>query len=219
MQPLHEIRVLHRFQKTVSEESNESKSGSVEQCKDCGVERRVLHLNTAPQSSWETASREELSALFNKYLELCKNMAEVCNGEIRTILHDSKYEDIHALVNDINRRYEGHVDAASMQFTQLSQWVSAKTPKFRRKNLLAYKQGLVCNRCDELCPYHLLTVDEVEAKGSGGQAKLPNSQLLCEKCHRSKNRSGSDDRDISAFECQRRPCIHEIYCVQLNEQS
>ena len=174
-------------------------------------------MSRVSESNRESASQEEIATVSQKLSDLCGVVAEVCHDQIEYILHDSDYDDIYSLISDIDNRYERHVSASGLSFEQLSLWVTTSQRKYKRKLLLAVKQGLVCNRCDKICLWEELTPDEIIPKGRGGKATLWNSQLLCWKCNHGKGYDAPDGRDISPFIYQGAPCVHEIPCVQVGE--
>ena len=171
-------------------------------------------MSTGSESNWESASREEISTFSRKLSDLCGIVVKVCNDEIGEILLDSDYDDIHSLISKIDNRYEHHISAADLSFEQLSLWVNTPHRKYKRKLLLALKQGLVCNRCHKVCSWGELTPDEIIPKSQGGKATLRNSQLLCLKCNNEKDSQPRDELDIAAFDHQGATCIHELNCTE-----
>ena len=217
MSAMHEIRVTHRFQEIERTGLRGDNFISIEECQDCHAKEEVLHLRTGLGSSWETASQKEIPALSRKLPELLETMNQVCNKQIDSILRGSNCENICVLTKDIEKLYENQISAKEMQFAQLSDWVRTPNKKFKRKVLLASKQGLACNRCDKIFSWAEMTLDEITPKSSGGKAILTNSQLLCRKCNKAKDSQLPDERDISPFVYQGPSCIHEVNCTHMDE--
>ena len=212
MSTMHEIQVLHRLQEIERIESSGDSWITVEECQDCGQRSQCLHLRVDPRPSSHDSPQEELSATIARSIEIADRMLKACNGMVNDILEGTTYQDIDALVSDIDKRYEGQVNAMEMPLGELKEWVDTQKRKLKRKVLLAYKQGLVCNRCDQVCSWEDMTLDEINPRDGGGQAKLWNSQLLCQNCNHDKDNHPPDERDISAFVYSEPPCIHRITC-------
>ena len=212
MSTMDEIQVLHRWQETERRDSSSGTWISVEECQDCGQRSECLHLGVGPRPSSHDSPQEELSATIARSIELADRMLKARNGMVNDILEGTTYQDIDALVSDIDKRYEGQVNTREIPLGELKEWVDTQNRKFKRKVLLVWKQGLVCNRCNQVSSWEDLTLDEINSKYEGGQAKLWNSQLLCKSCNHAKDNHPPDERDISAFVYSGPTCIHRITC-------
>ena len=215
---MHEIQELHRLQEIERRESSGGSWITVEECQDCGQRSQCLHLGVDPRPSSHYSPQQKLSATITLYLEVADRMLKAWNGMANDILKGTSpspvlsYQDIDALVSAIDKRYEGQVNAREMPLEDLKEWVDTSNRKFKRKVLIAWKQGLICNRCDQACSWEDLTLDEINPRSGGGRAILRNSQLLCNNCNHAKGNHPPDERDISAFVNSGPPCIHSITC-------
>ena len=100
----------------------------------------------------------------------------------------------------------------------LEKWALTKNRRFRRKVLLALKQGLVCNRCDAVTPLRNLEMDHVRPRDKKGSTQLSNLQLLCKRCYAEKGANEPTIKDYSPFAHQGPACIHRITCGEYNYQ-
>ena len=131
------------------------------------------------------------------------------------LVNDSGFSNIDDLLADFDSQYERMVSSRDMLVSLLEDWCDVQNRDFRRKLLLVYQQGLVCNRCDQvvLCG-NQLRVDHIWPRKLGGQTKLVNLQLLCEPCNGIKGDSNPSETDISPFLHQGPACVHQITCVE-----
>ena len=92
-----------------------------------------------------------------------------------------------------------------------------KNKKYRRRALLEYLQGSVCNRCRLVFHPSRLTIDHINGNRSSGE--LSNLQLLCENCHTEKNKEGNTptERDISPFNYDGEQRIHTMSCIEFSK--
>ena len=214
---MHEIHVTHRFIEISRTDETKVSFKSIMRCQDCGGQHRTLHLTTTNEANsnddapveWSSEDWNRVREQFNQSAKL---MAEWLDEEVKELLDGTKYDTIGELLAEIYKRYDGIVSASSMSFYQLDLWSKTRNKDFQRKVLLAYKQGLVCNRCDSIYEFNNLEVDHVRPDRSMGQ--LTNLQLLCRSCHNAKGKSPPGEKDSSPFKFEGEPCKHQLTCVK-----
>ena len=211
--PMHQIQITHRWREIDRTETDGGNFTTVGQCMYCGQNKSILHLTSARGPSLKDLPQEEALASIRHIAEQSKRIADLFDEMSSDLLHDTDYRTIEDLVAHIERRYQGKVKGDELPYHQLQTWLNA-SKLFQAKTLLAYKQGLVCNRCDRVM-YSIaqLTIDHIIPDRSNSQ--LTNLQLLCKNCNEEKADNSPDDRDISPFNFQGDQCTHQNSCVQL----
>lgn len=218
MQPIHVIDIEHRWQEVDRVELDSGAFQTTEKCLDCGEERNGfgLAIRKRPRSiEWPNS---EMMARIGETIEKFKREIETFREMYRQLVVDTKYCDIDDLAVEIDKRYGRLLNAKELPFYQLDNWVHINNnKKIQRQVMLAYKQGLVCNRCDSIFPsLDELEIDHIRPKKKGGKEELTNLQLLCRACNRDKGDNDPTKRDISPFNFHGEPCVHRITCVELN---
>lgn len=152
----------------------------------------------------------DTNAKFTKMVQRIREMFD-------QLVSDSKYGSLGDLADDFDKRYGGELRAKALLFYQSEGWVNNRTRKFRRKIVLAYKQGLAPNRCDSVV-YSIdeLTEDHITPKSGGGSGNMKELQLLYRKCNQEKDDSTPTERDISPFSFHGQLCLHRITCVEVD---
>ena len=210
---MHEIQITHKWRRIDRTETNGGNYTTVEQCTFCGQNKTILNLTSARGPSLKDLPQEEALESIRHIAEQSKRIADSLDEMFSDLLHDTDYRTIEDLVAHIERRYQGKVNGGELPYHQLQTWLNA-SKLFQAKTLLAYKQGLVCNRSDEVMySIEQLTIDHIIPDRSNSQ--LTNLQLLCKSCNEEKADNPPDERDISPFNYNGDPCTHQITCVQL----
>ena len=220
-QPIHEIKVEHTWEKKAERRALDFGGYSgIEECKDCGKSREYLSLSTKDDYHWDSLSREQQHAELRKMAERAVRTLELAEESERKQLENTRYRDYFDLIEDIDRKSQYLSSAGEMPVWQLQTWLRLPTKKIKRKVLLAFKQGLVCNRCDRIAfSLDNLTVDHIRPKSDGGGEELTNLQLLCSRCNEEKADKGPNESDISPFNPNAQQCIHHVTCVELDDLS
>ena len=218
MEPVHKIEIDHRWQEVDKVELDGGNFQTTEQCLDCCAERDIFHLTPRGSTNENDMPIGKMIANMREPVEQFTKTFEMLREMFRQLVNDSLYSSFDDLVNDIERRYGGEIDGRELPFFQLERWSNSNTKKFQRKEILAFRQGLVCNRCDSVV-YSLseLTIDHIIPKEKGGKENLANLQLLCQPCNGEKGNFDPTERDVSPFSFHGEPCIHRITCVEVDK--
>lgn len=200
---VNEIKVSHR-------EKEIGRSGLIVQfaCVDCGRTSEVLDLDSYDESELnEFADSPSL------------RLAELSARYRQVIVDGTKYDNIEDLISDLsNVNHDINICAAKeLPLGLLEKWAKKRNKKYRRRVLLEYLQGPVCNRCGLVFDPSRLTIDHIIGNRSRGE--LSNLQLLCENCHTEKNKEGNSptERDISPFNYDGKQRIHTISCIEFSK--
>ena len=223
--PMHDIQLDHRWKKAEKVESNGGGVINIERCEDCGEERHYLDLDANPDRgpslrdlAQDESLREACQDELKKLVEATNELGDWARRMIRDLLANTEYDNIEDLIKDIEKRYPSRVRAGEMPVDDLRDWIDKRNKAFKRKVLLAQKQGPVCNRCDAIVfSWDELTVDHIRPKARGGGEELANLQLLCGRCNEDKGDNRPDKRDTSPFSNYGQQCLHRITCVKLGE--
>lgn len=218
--PVHELDIIHRWQEIDRIDSGNGNFQIVRKCLDCGVATqafvlgRTIVLGASQQRSSDIPDDKQI-AMFN---EIQRELAETvvivrkfAETKKQLLIDGTKFSDFDDLVNEIDKRYRGELDARKLPYSQLEYWTDQRTRKFQVKAMLQYKQGPVCNRCKSIFLSEL-TLDHIDGNRScGSLAKL---QLLCRECHDDKHRSGPTKHDVSPFRFFGETTIIRIACTE-----
>ncbi len=216
--PVHDIQIIHSWIQVERIESVDGSATIIRNCPDCGEEGRIFDLSKLSGPSLSDMPHEKRIAEKGKIGGLGKAAIKMLDGMTRELLDDTDYCDIADLLNEIEQRYQGQIQAGYIPYRELGSWIDTRTKKFQRKGLLAYKQGLVCNKCDSIVfSLDQLTEDHIIPRASGGQSILLNLQLLCRGCNQAKDNKSPNEEDVPPFLYQGPPCIHRITCVGVDE--
>ena len=213
LKSMHEVQVRHTWKEVDSAESYSERLGErVGECEQCGTRSRVhyfLPRRTSPKPRSSLFNLDVIAEGVGKFLE-------GYNRELEKLLDSSGYPSYDSLLQEIDDRYESNVDGNTLTLGQLWDWSDVPTKKLRRKAMLLYGQGFVCNRCDSFIDcWADLEVDHIVPRSKGGGPQLTNLQLLCRQCHKDKRDALPDERDISPFSYTGQPCVHVISCAVL----
>ena len=202
--PVNLVKVSHRAVQT-------SRDGLVvySKCVDCGLVFETLDLDSFVESKHNDIHEYTFSML-----------AEPLYRYRKAIVDETEYDSIKDLISDIVKTNQDikTSDAGEIPLGQLEIWAKKKNNKnyrrFRRRALLEYLQGPVCNRCDQIFHLSRLSIDHINGNRDIGE--LSNLQLLCEECHKEKNREGNDPgaRDVSPLKYSGEQRVHTISCVE-----
>ena len=214
---MHEIEILHRWGETAVVRRNRGSSTTTKKCRDCRVETSTLHLTVVPGSRRRdsTATDDLIQKIRRNGETLEKVVAKSAEAD-QELLACTEFDSIMDLLRGMEQRYENLFSAGSVPFKYVRVWAYQSQRDFKRKALLAIKQGLVCNRCDSIkYSFDDLTVDHIVPIDQGGQTKLPNLQLLCAACNSRKSNGEPTELDKAPFLFDGEPCIHQITCVEV----
>ena len=211
--PMHDIQISHDWKEVNRIESDSELLGErVLECALCGAHQRAFFFlpeGTSPAQRNRPLNIEAMS----KGLENC---LEGYHKDLRRLLDSGGYSSQDQLLQKINNQYEHKVDVNSLTLEQLGKWMGQRTKDFKRKAMLLFGQGFVCNRCDSIIhSWDDFEVDHIFPRRRGGGAQLKNLQLLCHPCHVGKGDSLPDDRDVSPFSDTWQQCVHIISCTDL----
>ena len=212
---MHKIEIVHTWKEIDTTWSETGTRTTVNQCVHCGTKQEVRHLGRDSGPSFRDSLDNEvldlLRSTFDRWDEGVRSMKEM----FEQLVHDSDHDSLENLITEIQNICQGQVDGSNLPYSELQRWVDGRKRFFQVKNLIAYAQGPVCNRCDVVF-YSLdqLTVDHIIPDRS--DARPSNLQLLCECCHNKKGKNPPDERDRSPFTYEGQVCEHKITCRKLD---
>ena len=219
MQPVHVIKLDHRWQDVDRIDLERDNFRITKRCVDCGVEINTFHLASSNGPKLQELPLDELTDLM---ISTQKNLAEFTKGlrsRFQQLVDESVYKNFEELADDLDSRLKGEVNAHELPFYQLEMLVKSGNLKDQKKLALAFRQGLICNRCKSII-YSLdqLTLDHIEPESAGGKKLLPNLQLFCPECNENKADSDPTEHDISPFRFRGEPSVHWITCVEVENR-
>ena len=214
--PIHQIAIEHKWDNLVSARTGASNDfgDSIRICLDCHIERRILSLKDLAEQSNGVTLAEAVSDALVFMREYQQN-----------IFANSRYSSVDDFTDHVSTLYEKSVPGGNINFRTIKYYLELehkRTPKkARNKNLrkllLLWKQGPVCNRCDNIFTISELTEDHIVPRASGGQSKLNNLQLLCKTCNSLKANDNPGQNDVSPFRYDGKSCTHTITCLDLKQ--
>ena len=211
--PMHEIRVEHDWQETGRSKAELGTFSIFESCQSCGQKREALGLSTAGQSQM---SEEENIPWLKRIASNATERLRVMEEQHHNLVQGTRYEDLPSMLEGIDMQYDHTFSSGRIPFYVLNWWTRFTGRKSKRRMLLLFRQGWVCNRCDRIFPLaNDLTEDHILPRSKGGQSKLKNLQLLCRECNEKKGSDTPGAKDISPFSWQGPSCIHRITCIEL----
>ena len=212
--PIHQIAIEHNWVNLISPRTGASNGfgASIRICMDCRSEEKILSLKDLTEQSKGMTLAEAASVALVSMREYQQNL-----------FANSKYSSIDGFTDHISTFYEKSVSGGDINFRTIKDYMEferKQTPKkalrkLLRKLLLLWKQGYVCNRCDNIFTTSKLTEDHIVARALGGQSKLINLQLLCESCNFHKADRAPGYKDVSPFKYGGETCNHLITCREL----
>ena len=210
---MHDIRVIHNWVESHRTLNRDRSSTTSEKCQDCGAVRRVLHLKPRAGPALDDWSNPEVVA---ERLRVIREMAKASREAFEAIEEDlvqaGNYSTMDDLAGHFANRTQNMASAMELPFNWLEEWVN--TPRhLQAKVLLLYKQGPVCNRCDQIFTGRCFELDHIIPDRT--RSELTNLQLLCSECHSEKDNNDPDDRDVSPFGYDGDPCVHRVTCMEL----
>ena len=188
-------------------------------CGDCYGHCEVLDLDRSVPSPGENDTIECLKEMQRAIGRIMEAISEY----ERMVFANSRYSDSVDFAEQLESFYEKSVNGDDIDFrlaVKFTELELVRTPrrarnKSLRKSLLIWKQGPVCNRCDNIFALAHLTEDHIFPRAKGGQTKLKNLQLLCKPCNASKDNEMPGPKDVSPFVYEGEPCNHRITCREL----
>ncbi len=222
---MHDIRIVHNYGEPEWDQSYKTGYVTVKTCQDCGKKSQpTLHL---PENDGTSSGSLRLGDLTRNgaeyrheqvqsdWLELARSFGKITApfvARLARLIDGTKYSSVDDLLEDMKNQCRVQINAREVPFVVVERWVK-DTRKFKRKRLLAWKQGLVCNRCHAVkSSPEELTMDEIDPRSRGGQVVLENLQLLCPECNSRKGDSEPTAKDISPFAYDGPACVHRITC-------
>lgn len=213
MTPMHNVIVDHEWLEVDRVDFGASSEVATMRCADCGVERQILHTNAGEGTHQNQESEEEAKQAIKGIFQSLDRFTKTTNLYIREMLDGTKYVTSDALMDDIAKLHNEDINGKDIPFRWLKPWLDKHTHTRKRKVLLRYKQGPVCNRCDLIFTFDELKVDHIEADKNLGQ--LTDLQLLCKKCNGAKGNGPPSKLDVSPFKFDGKPCIHRVTCTEV----
>lgn len=216
-QPVHEIKVEHRWQEVDRVNLDSGSYRTTERCLDCDAEIEILHLESDGGPSLSELPPKELATLMADTNRALAKISADARSMFQRLVEESGYETFEELEIDINRKLGGEVNASELPFFQLEILVNSRHLKEQKKVALAFRQGLICNKCKTLV-YSLseLTLDHIVPESDDGKKLLPNLQLFCPTCNECKADSAPTASDISPFRFVGEPTVFSITCVDVD---
>ena len=210
---MHNVIVDHDWLEVSRVDFGKSAEDATMRCADCGVEKHILHTNDSDETHQNQESEEETKEALKGISESVDRINELVESFVNNLLDNSEYATKEALIDAIAKRYNGAIDGTDIPFGWLEAWTALHSRGPRRKVLLFFKQGPVCNRCDLLFSFGELTEDHIEGDRSRGQ--LTDLQLLCKPCNSEKGKGLPSELDVSPFNFDGKSCVHRVTCVEL----
>ena len=218
---VHPITVEHRWGHPELFRYNVHSFETVQICLDCGADHRCLHLTARHNSLRPEEELKEDPSKVQQLVGLVQQIIEALNEIECNVFQGTDYSNLQQFAEEMELRYQPAINRNDVTFGLAAHLAgvraSSKPARKRvRSILMAHKQGLVCNRCDSVAESSAdLTEDHIIPKEKGGQAQLPNLQLLCRKCNLDKGNGPPGHRDVSPFLHQGPACKHRIKCTEI----
>ncbi len=133
------------------------------------------------------------------------------DGMRKDILYHTGFRTLEDIISFMEKKTQSNTIPYELPY-RLMKTVKINRRKDKRiiKLILGYKQGEVCNRCNNIFPLNKLTMDHIIPDRSISQ--LTNLQLLCGPCNEEKGQNKPGKQDISPFKYDGKSCIHRITC-------
>ncbi len=228
--PKHAVILHHDWGQPHEYRNKTGGSIAIRVCRCCRAQQRTLLLgkeecerpeveliqstNPADQCKLQQAL-SELADTFRRVVEQWKeHETAICDG--------TAYASIAEFAKKLDRSYHGVICGPHIPILTMEQMIATNNGKsgtrHRRKVLLAYKQGLVCDVCDNIAlSLDELTEDHILPRALGGQSTLMNLRLLCQPCNQTKAALPASDSDVSPFAWSGKQCEHHIKCSELDQ--
>ena len=213
---VHQINIEHSWSdKLLEVEALYGIAISVRTCKDCGAQTRILHSD----NSLSSPTLKNLRERPHDYQEEVQIWSDRLSEYNKAVFANSDFSNLDDFAKHLDNSYENSVCHDDINSRLAIYFLGYKhaTRKARRKLLLLWKQGPVCNRCDKIFSINGLTEDHIIPRALGGQSKLTNLQLLCEICNSRKANENPNWDDVSPFKYDGESCSHTITCYELNQ--
>ena len=214
--PVHQLDIIHRWQEVNRTGSENGNFKTVRKCLDCGIETQGFVLGARGKRSSDMPDDKQIAMFHETNRKLAETIATFQKMLKEQLIAGTKFSDFDNLTKEIDKRYEGELDARELPYSQLENWIDRRTKKGKAKGMLLYKQGPVCNRCKSI-KFSLseLTLDHIDGNRSYGS--LTNLQLLCRECHDDKHRNGPTGHDVSPFRFSGETTVIRIACTEFAE--
>ena len=212
--PMHEIKIIHSWEEIERTWSETGSATIVEKCQHCGTERRGLLLDQKSGPSLDDSGPMGTSTPWGDLFEKMGTVARSFKEMFDQLAHDAGYDTIDNVIDEIEKRCQGVVDASNMPYWQLQRWLS-RPRGYKVQSLLEFLQGPACNRCDRTFSRTVQpTLDHIN--GDRSNAHPSNLQLLCKECNGNKGNNPPNEYDKSPFTNEGTPCEHKLTCVELH---
>ena len=202
----------------------------VQICRVCGTEQSTLVLDRSKDDrpamdmlkSTDPAVQRRVAQQFSELGDQLKKVVDRMDEYQSAICDGTKYSNCMEFAEALERSHQGVVTPADITFGAMEHMIATNDGpsgrKHRRKVLLAFRQGLVCDVCDNVA-FSLgdLTEDHIVPRALGGQSTLINLRLVCRCCNQNKADRAPGKFDVSPFAWTGKQCVHRVKCAELQE--
>ena len=204
-----------------------SSTHSVRTCDRCGSTQRILQLNTSHDQrsieelaeSTDPDDRKSVVASAEAIANNLRPIVDYLLSKEEELCEGTAYKNLLEFAGRLKRRHQGAVGDNDLTFEIAEHIINTNNgktgSKHTRKVLLAFKQGLVCDICDqEVDSLDDLTEDHILPRTFGGESTLMNLRLTHWSCNDNKGDKLPTASDISPFAYKGEPCKHRVNCVK-----
>ena len=189
-----------------------SSTHSVRTCDRCGSTQRILQLNKPHDQrsieelaeSMDPDDRKSVVASAEAIANNLRPIVDYLLSKEEELCEGTAYKNLLDFAEQLKRRHQGAVKVNDLTFG-IAKYIIDKNNgktgrKYSRKVLLAFKQGLVCDICDQVVDsLDDLTEDHILPRALGGESTLMNLRLTCWSCNDNKGDKPPTGSDISPF--------------------
>ncbi|MCY3903229.1 MAG: HNH endonuclease signature motif containing protein [Caldilineaceae bacterium] len=213
---MNEIEIDHRWHEVSKVLLDDDVLRITEKCLDCGVEGEVLDLSPSSRAKEDAVAMKKMPIKGKRSGDPFNEISELLEETRRQLLADTEYTDIGDLMDEINKRCGGEIDARTLPYSVIKRWVNTYPRKYKRKRILAHLQGLVCNRCHSIVfSESQLEIEHITPLSKGNPGSLASLQLLCRECNKRKSDEDPTERDISPINFNGETRVYRLTCVQV----
>ena len=225
MTPKHIIIVEHVWgvPRLYPEEGGGARSVRI--CDRCGLHEETLQrdepddkrsIKEFAESTVED-DKEYFAAAMKEMAENFRRIVDDLRSREEELCEGTGFQNLLDFAEQLEKRYQGAVRANEVTLRIANHIIDTNNGKtgrkYSRKVLLAFRQGLVCDICDQVADsLDDLTEDHIVPRKSGGQSTLMNLRLVCQPCNDNKADKSPIVSDISPFAYEGEPCEHRVSC-------